>query len=135
MRDHSAATMLVRLVPVKADDTVNVKYYRSVAFRVTGPTGGKDTPASVDELAPVSSQTVQLPGGVGPRVLGVSGTVVGISLGSDGVDVVYPLGGVVTPTITDPSGIAMLHSLNAGDSRVQRGPRGFGRTGAKAGWL
>ena len=107
---------LVRLDLLKVGDTVNAKYYRSVAFRVSGPTTGNATPTNDDELAQVSAQPVQAPGGVGLRVLRVSGTVVGINLAAHSVDVVNPSGGgVITLAITDPSRIVMLDTLKVGD--------------------
>src|SRR3954469_18754458 len=53
----------VRLEMLKVGDTVNAKYYRSVAFMVTPPaTGSSTTPTSNDQITQVLARPVQAPG-------------------------------------------------------------------------
>src|SRR3954451_7840754 len=77
---------VVRLDMLKVGDTVNVKYYRSVAFAVAPPTPGNAAPRSDNELEAVLAQPPQAPGGIGVAVLKITGTVVGISMASHTVD-------------------------------------------------
>lgn len=108
---------VVRLSMLKVGDTVNAKYYRSVAFLLKPPQGGSSAPMSDDEMRQMTTQPAQAPGGVGVRVTKVSGTVVGIDMAAHSVDVVNPSGGgVVTLDVTDPERIAMLGSLKVGDT-------------------
>jgi hypothetical protein len=108
---------VVRLNLLKVGDTVNAKYYRSVAFLVRPPQGGNGTPTSDNEIRQLIAQQAQAPGGVGLRLTRVSGTIVGINLAANSVDVVNPTGGgVVTLDVTDPQRIAMLGSLKVGDT-------------------
>jgi Cu/Ag efflux protein CusF len=102
----------VRLDMLKPGDTVNAKYYRSVAF-VLSPS--MDAPPN--EVAQVTAQPVQAPGGVGVRLTRVSGLVVGIQLAANSIDVVNPSGGgVYTLHVTDPARIALLGTLKVGDT-------------------
>jgi hypothetical protein len=102
---------------LKVGDTVNAKYYRSVAFRVKTPQGGDSAPVSDDEMRQMTAQPAQAPGGVGVRLTKVSGTVVGIDMAAHSVDLVNPSGGgVITIDVTDPERIAMLGSLKVGDT-------------------
>ena len=108
----------VRLEMLKVGDTVNAKYYRSVAFMVTPPaTGSSTTPTSNDQITQVLARPVQAPGGLGVRTTQVQGAVVGIDLAANSVDVVNPSGGgVYTLHVTDPARIPMLASLKVGDT-------------------
>lgn len=108
----------VRLEMLKVGDRVNAKYYRSVAFMVTPPsTGSSAAPTSNDQITQLLARPVQAPGGVGIRTTQVQGTVVGIDLAANSVDVVNPSGGgVYTLHVTDPARIAMLASLKVGDT-------------------
>jgi hypothetical protein len=107
----------VRLEMLKVGDKVNARYYRSVAFMVTPPTGGSDVPVSDDQMTQLTAQPAQAPGGVGLRLTKVSGTVVGVDMASHSIDVVNPSGGgVYTIDVTDPSRIPMLSSLKIGDT-------------------
>jgi hypothetical protein len=107
----------VRLDLLKVGDTVNVKYYRSVAFAVTPPTTGNAAPTSDNELEAVLAQPVHAPGGVGVAVLKVTGTVVGINMASHTIELVNPAGGpILSVDVTNPSRIAMLGSLKVGDN-------------------
>ena len=108
---------LVRLDLLKVGQTVNAQYYRSVAFLVNPPQGGNGVPVSSDQLAQVTAQPAQAPGGVALRMVKVSGTVVAIDLSSNSISVVNPSGGqVYTIDVTDPARIAMLPSLHIGDT-------------------
>jgi hypothetical protein len=108
---------LVRLDLLQVGQTVNAKYYRSVAFFVSPPQGGKGVPISDNQFRQVTMQPAQAPGGVALRMVKVSGTVVGIDLSSNSVSVVNPSGGqVYTIDVTDPSRIALLPSLKVGDT-------------------
>jgi Cu/Ag efflux protein CusF len=108
---------LVRLNLLKDGDTVNAKYYRSVAFLVNGPAGGNGTPVSNDQMAAAVAQPVSAPGGVAIGVVQISGTVVGVNLASNTINIVNPSGGrVYTIDVTDPARQAMLPSLNVGDT-------------------
>jgi hypothetical protein len=108
---------IVRLDMLKVGDSVNAKYYRSVAFLVKSPQGGNGTPVTDDELKQVTAQPLQAPGGVGLRMTKVSGTVVGIDMAAHSVDIVNPSGGgVITLDVTDPKRISMLGSLKVGDT-------------------
>lgn len=107
----------VRLNMLKVGDRVNVQYYRSVAFMVRPPAGGNGTPVSDDQIAQVIAQPAQAPGGIGVRLVKISGTIVGIDLAAHRLDLVNPSGGgVYTIDVTDPSRIAMLGSLKVGDT-------------------
>lgn len=107
----------VRLEMLKVGDTVNAKYYRSVAFMVTPPAGGNAAPTSKDQIDEALARKVDAPGGVGIRTTQVQGTVVGIDLADNTVDVVNPSGGgVYTLHVTDPARIPMLSSLKVGDT-------------------
>ena len=108
---------LVRLGLLQVGQTVNAKYYRSVAFVVNPPRGGNGVPISATQFAQVTMQPVQAPGGVALRMVKISGTVVGIDLSSNSISLVNPSGGqVYTIDVTDPSRIAMLPSLHVGDT-------------------
>jgi hypothetical protein len=108
---------VVRLDMLKVGDTVNVKYYRSVAFAVAPPIPGNAAPRSDNELEAVLAQPAQAPGGIGVAVLKITGTVVGISMASHTVDLVNPAGGpILSVDVTNPSRIAMLGSLKVGDN-------------------
>jgi hypothetical protein len=108
---------LVRLNLLKVGDTVNAKYYRSVAFLVNGPAGGNGTPVSNDQMAAAVAQPAQAPGGVAVGVIKIQGTVVGVDLASNTINVINPSGGqVYTLDVTDPARQAMLSSLNVGDT-------------------
>jgi hypothetical protein len=107
----------VRLDLLMSGQTVNAKYYRSVGFVVNPPQGGNGVPVSDDQMAQITAQQGQVPGGAGIRVTKVSGTVVGIDLSSHSISVVNPSGGgVYTIDVTDPARIAMLPSLKVGDT-------------------
>jgi len=102
----------VRLDMLKAGDTVNAKYYRSVAFMLS-----PNMDAPPNEVAQVTARPVQAPGGLGVRLTRISGLVVGIHLAANSIDVVNPTGGgVYTVHVTDPSRIAMLGTLKVGDT-------------------
>lgn len=108
---------LVRLDLLQVGQSVNAKYYRSVAFFVSPPRGGTGVPISDDQFRQVIMQPAQAPGGVALRMVKISGTVVGIDLSSNSISVVNPAGGqVYTIDVTDPSRIAMLPSLKVGDT-------------------
>jgi Cu/Ag efflux protein CusF len=102
----------VRLDMLKVGDTVNAKYYRSVAFMVS-----PDMNAPPDAAAQVVAQNATAPGGVGVRLTRVSGLIVGIDLASNSVEMVDPTGGGVhTIHVTDPARAAMLGTLKVGDT-------------------
>jgi hypothetical protein len=108
---------LVRLNLLKDGDTVNAKYYRSVAFMLNGPAGGNGTPVTNDQMAAAVAQPAQAPGGVAVSVVKIQGTVVGVDLSSNSVSIVNPSGGqIYTVDVTDPARQAMLSSLNVGDT-------------------
>jgi hypothetical protein len=107
----------VRLDMLKVGDMVNAKYYRSVGFLVSPPTGGNGVPVNEDAIAQIIAQPAQAPGGVGIKLTRISGTVVGIDMAAHSVDVVNPSGGgVYTVDVTDPARISMLGSLKVGDT-------------------
>ena len=108
---------LVRLDLLQVGQTVNAKYYRSVAFVVNPPRGGNGVPVSDAQFAQVTMQPVQAPGGVALRMVKISGTVVGVDLSSNSISLINPSGGqVYTIDVTDPARIAMLPSLHVGDT-------------------
>jgi len=103
----------VRLEMLKVGDTVNAKYYRSVAFLISQP----GIAAPEDQMKLAVARPVQAPGGVAIRQTSLSGTVVGINLAGNSVDVVDPSGGgVYTMHVTDPARAAALSSLKVGDT-------------------
>ena len=103
----------VRLDQLKVGDTVNAKYYRSVAFGVAGP--GSTAPD--DGSAALIARPVQGPGGIILKLTRISATVVGIDLAAHSIDVIDPSGGAVrTIVVTDPNRIALLPQLNVGDT-------------------
>lgn len=108
---------LVRLDLLQVGQTVNAKYYRSVAFLVNPPRGGNGVPISDAQFSQVTMQPVEAPGGVALRMVKVSGTVVAVDLSSNSIRLVNPSGGqVYTIDVTDPSRAAMLPSLRVGDT-------------------
>jgi hypothetical protein len=108
---------LVRLDLLQVGQTVNAKYYRSVAFVVNPPRGGNGVPVSQSQFSQVTMQPVEAPGGVALRMVKISGTVVGVDLSSNSISVVNPSGGqVYTIDVTDPARVAMLPSLHVGDT-------------------
>lgn len=107
----------VRLELLKVGDRVNVRYYRSVGFAVSGPAGGSGVPVSNDKMVQLLAQPVTAPGGVGVRLTKISGTVVGIDMSAHSIDLVNPSGGgVYTFDVTDPARIPLLGSLKVGDT-------------------
>ena len=103
----------VRFELLHVGDTVNAQYYRSVAFAVAGPGGAAPEDGSAEAMA----RRVQGPGGVVIKLTRISATVVGIDLAANSIDVVDPSGGGVrTFVVTDPARIAMLPTLNVGDT-------------------
>ena len=73
----------VRLEMLKAGQTVNAQYFRSVAFLINPPQGGTGVPVSSDQFSQVTARPVTAPGGVAVQVVKVSGTVVGIDLSNN----------------------------------------------------
>ena len=103
----------VRFDQLKVGDSVNAQYYRSIAFAVAGPGGT----APDDGSAAAIARPVQGPGGVVFTLTRISATVVGIDLASHSISVVDPSGGAVrTIVVTDPGRIAILPTLNVGDT-------------------
>src|ERR1700692_4940185 len=72
------AGLLVRLNLLQVGQTVNVKYYRSVAFVISPPKGGNGVPVTDDQFTQAIAQPTEAPGGVAVRVVKVSGTIVSI---------------------------------------------------------
>jgi hypothetical protein len=108
-----AGAAVTNLDQLKVGDTVNARFYRSVAFLVNGP--GATAPENAVALA--VSRPVQGPGGEVLALTRISAIVVGIDLPAHSIDVVDPTGGAVrTITVTDPSRIALLPQLNVGDT-------------------
>jgi hypothetical protein len=104
---------LVDLSRLKVGDTVNAKYYRSVAFLISAP----GSAAPENDVAAAAAQNVQAPGGDILVLTRISATVVGIDLAAHSIDLVDPSGGAVrTIVVTDPSRIALLPQLNVGDT-------------------
>ena len=104
---------VVDLSRLKVGDTVNAKYYRSVAFLVAGP--GAAAPDNA--MAVALARHVNAPGGDALVLTRISATVVGIDLAAHSIDVVPPSGGGVrTIVVTVPSRIAMLGKLAIGDT-------------------
>ena len=107
----------MRLEMLKVGDTVNAKYYRSVAFDISGPKGGSGTPKSTAGTMQAIEQRAEGPGGVAARVTEVQGLVVGIDRAANSIDVVNPSGGgVYTIEVTDPERAAMLSQVKIGDT-------------------
>jgi hypothetical protein len=107
----------VRLEMLKVGDTVNAKYYRSVAFDISGPKGGNGTPKSENEMTLSIDRRAEAPGGVAARVTKVQGLVVGIDRAANSLDVADPSGGgVYTIEVTNPERIAMLSQVKVGDT-------------------
>jgi hypothetical protein len=107
----------VRLEMLKPDDTVNVKYYRSIAFAIAAPqsSGGAAQPDA--SMTAILARPAEAPGGVGVRLTKVSGLVVGIDMAAHSVDLVPPSGGgVYTIVVTNPQRIAALSQLRVGDT-------------------
>lgn len=103
----------VDLSRLKVGDSVNARYYRSVAFLLSGP--GDTVPE--DEIAQAAARNVAAPGGEVLQLVRISATVVGIDLPAHSVDVVDPSGGAVrTIIVTDPARIALLSHLSIGDT-------------------
>lgn len=114
---HVTAGPLVRLNLLKAGDTVNAKYYRSVAFELTTPESSGGGPAPQASVKGVAIGSATAPGGFAVRETKVSGLVVGIDLEAHSVNIVDPSGGgVYTIDVTDPSRIAQLSKLHVGDT-------------------
>jgi hypothetical protein len=108
---------IVRLNLLQVGQTVNVKYYRSVAFVVSPPKGGNGVPVTNDQFTRAIAQPTEAPGGVAVRVVKISGTVVSIDRSSNSIGIINPSGGqVYTIDVTDPARIAALGTLNVGDT-------------------
>jgi hypothetical protein len=102
----------VRLDLWKAGDTVNVKYYRSVAFVISTP--GEEAPKS--QITAAAARPAHAPGGVAVKQTVITATVVGIDLSNDTIELVAPSGGqVLTVAVTDPVRRAHLSMLKVGD--------------------
>lgn len=111
------AAPMVRLNLLKAGDTVNAKYFRSVAFALQGPSGGNGTPHSNDQFHALLARPAEAPGGVAVSQIQISGTVVAIDLEANRISVVNPSGGRVRIIdVTDPTRQAMLPQLHVGDT-------------------
>jgi hypothetical protein len=107
---------LVRLELLKVGDTVNAKYYRSVAFVVSPPQASNSAPTANDSMTQLAAQPATAPGGVSVRRTKISASVVGINLAEHTLDVVNPSGGgVYTVHVTDPARVAKLGTLKVGD--------------------
>ncbi len=107
----------VRLELLKPGDTVSVQYYRSVAFFVSAPqsSGGASPPP--DSVVAALARPAEAPGGIGVRVIKVSGLVVGIDLAANSVDLIPASGGgVYTVEVTNPARAAHLAQLHVGDT-------------------
>jgi hypothetical protein len=108
---------IVRLDKLKVGDVVNAKYYRSVAFEMSGPQGGNATPQSNNQQEQAVAQLAEAPGGIAVRETKVSGLVVAIDMAAHSVDLVNPSGGGIhTVEVTDPDRIAMLSQVKVGDT-------------------
>jgi hypothetical protein len=107
---------LVDLSRLKVGDTVNAKYYRSVAFLVSAVSAPGST-APENAVAAALARHDEAPGGDALMLTRISATIVGIDLAGHSVDVVAPSGGGVrTIVVTAPSRIAMLSHLKIGDT-------------------
>jgi hypothetical protein len=107
---------LVRLELLKVGDTVNAKYYRSVAFVVSPPQPSNSAPTANDSMTQLAAQPATAPGGVGVRRTKISAAVVGINVAAQTLDLVNPSGGgVYTAHVTDPARAAKLGMLKVGD--------------------
>ncbi|MFC7477732.1 hypothetical protein ACFQS7_25465 [Dankookia sp. GCM10030260] len=103
---------LVRLEMLQTGDTVDVQFFRSVAFELS-----KTMSVAPNAAAVAVEQNASAPGGVGVALTRVSGTVVGLHMASNSVDLVTPGGGgVYTIHVTDPSRIALLSQVKVGDT-------------------
>jgi hypothetical protein len=103
----------IRLDLLKAGDTVTAKYYRSIAFVISTP----GEPVPPDQMAAMLARPVSAPGGIAVKEVQISGTVVGIDLSDNTVQVIPPGGGqVVTLQVTDPVRQAHLKDLKVGDT-------------------
>jgi hypothetical protein len=108
-----AAGPNVRLEMLKAGDTVNAKYYRSVAFLLTQP----GMPVPENQITDVVAQNAQLPGGFGVQKTRISGLVVGVDMAAHSLDLVDPSGGGVhTIDVTDPARQMSMSELKVGDT-------------------
>jgi hypothetical protein len=107
----------VRLDLLKPGDRVRGKYYRSVAFLISGAQSNGGTAPSAEQITQLVAEPASVPGGVGVRLTKVSGLVVGIDMAAHSVDVVSPGGGgVYTIDVTNPARIAALSQLKVGDT-------------------
>jgi hypothetical protein len=103
----------VRLEMLKSGDTVNAKYYHSVAFLLTQP----GTPVPEDQITALVAQNVQTPGGFGVLQTRISGLVVSIDMTAHSLDVVDPSGGgVYTINVVDPARQMAMSTLKVGDT-------------------
>jgi hypothetical protein len=108
-----AAGPNVRLEMLRPGDTVNAKYYRSVAFLLTRP----GTPAPENQVTDVVAQSAHVPGGFGVRKTRVSGLVVGVDMAAHSLDVVDPSGGgIYAINVTDPARQMSMSELKVGDT-------------------
>jgi len=108
----------IRLELLKVGDTVNARYYRSVAWGVVGASGGNGTPAeSTDQITAMLSRPAQAPGGVAVQVVKISGTVVGIDLAAHRLQIISPGGGEIqTVDVTNATRQQMMSLLKVGDT-------------------
>ena len=107
----------VRLELLKAGDSVDAKYYRSVGFVVSPSQAGNNAPTSTARMTQVLARPAKTPGGDAVRLTTVSATVVGLNVAARTVDVVNPSGGgVYTIHVTDRERAAKLGLLKVGDT-------------------
>jgi hypothetical protein len=109
----------VNLAEIEVGDTVSAHYSRSVAFLMANPQAGMSQRAGADTV----DRAAGAPGGIGPQATELTGAVMKVN-GPDSFDVVNASGGgVYTVKVTDPSRVALVQKLKAGDTvTVSVGP-------------
>lgn len=108
---------LVRLDLLGPSDTVNAKYYRSVAFLILEAKSKGGKPAAQSALAKALATPVRTASGTALRVTEISGQVVGIDRGENTIDIADTKDGMVyTVDVVEPADVNKLSDITIGDT-------------------
>lgn len=108
---------LVRLDLLKPHDTVNAKYYRSVAFLILEAKSKGAKPASQSALAKALAMPARTASGAGLRVTEISGEVVSIDHASNTIEIADRKEGMVySVDVIEPEDVRKLSDIAVGDT-------------------
>lgn len=108
---------LVRLDLLMPHDTVNAKYYRSVAFLILEAKSKNAKPSSQSALAKALATPARTASGTGLRVTEISGQVVSIDHASNTIDIADTKEGTVySVDVIEPEDVRKLSDIAVGDT-------------------